>query len=261
MSVGLFGQQAPRAAAGLADDGFPGAAAMSDASAAFPAAGGAPAGRSEPLTHYLARNGGIRLDDDARAGDLGRVMTPYGPLGRRNGRPIEDFRDQLASEGFLRPDSADGMISRRIGDEVHDLIGLERSGQPVYRLSDLSRETRPDVGGRIADQSAAYAERIAPFRQQVFDDSGVGGVRPRDMDPQHLDDAAQRLFRGEHDTGADAYEAAVLAREGGGPGRGPASASDAVPFDGLTAAAASEHPADRRHGHSGSDAASARPVP
>lgn len=239
MSVGLFGRQPPRGAASVADDGFPGAASLNVPSVPLPGAGGAPAGKFEPLTHYLTRNGGIRLDDDARAGDLGRVMTPYGPLGRKAGRPIEDFRDQLASEGFLRPDSADGMISRQIGDEVHDLIGLERSGQPVYRLADLSRETRPDVGGRIADQSAAYAERIAPFRQQVVDDLASVGIRPRDMDPGHLDDAAQRLFRGEHDTGADAYEAAVLGREAAG-GRGPAQAADAVPFDGPTATPTSD---------------------
>ncbi|MCJ2093131.1 hypothetical protein MKK67_11575 [Methylobacterium sp. J-072] len=238
--AGLLNRPAPRGAADLAGDGFPGAASLDAPPATLPAAGGAPTGKSEPLTHYLARNGGIRLDDDARAADLGRVMTPFGPLGRKAGRPIEDFRDQLASEGFLRPDSADGMISRRIGDEVHDLIGLERSGQPVYRLADLSRETRPDVGGRLADQNAAYAERIAPFRQQVVDDLASVGVRPRDMDPAHLDDAAQRLFRGEHDTGADAYEAAVLGREAPGNGRGFASVSESVPFDGATARATSD---------------------
>ncbi|SEP09804.1 hypothetical protein SAMN02799625_04667 [Methylobacterium sp. UNC300MFChir4.1] len=60
------------------------------------------------------------------------------------------------------------------------------------------------------------------------------------MDPGHLDDAAQRLFRGEHDTGADAYEAAVLSR---GPGDGVGAsraAPDAIPFDGATARAASD---------------------
>ncbi|URD40297.1 hypothetical protein M6G65_33150 (plasmid) [Methylobacterium tardum] len=227
MDAGLFGQQAPAQAAGQAADGFRGMAATPDAAATLPAAGGAPTGKSEPLTHYLARNGGIALGDDARAADLGRVMTPFGPLGRRNGRPIEDFRDQLASEGFLRPDSADGMISRRIGDEVHDLIGLERSGQPVYRLADLSRGGAPaDVGGRIADQSAAYAERLAPFRQQVADDLVEVGYHPRDIDPTHLGDAAQRLFRGEHDTGADAYEAAVM---GHAPVEAPNPRVSAVP--------------------------------
>ncbi|MBE7197227.1 MAG: hypothetical protein INR70_05430 [Parafilimonas terrae] len=240
MSVGLFGQQAPARAADPAGDGFPVFSATVAAPEAMSAAGGASAAKSEPLTHYLARNGGIALDGDARAGDLGRVMTPYGPLGRKAGRPIEDFRDQLASEGFLRPDTADGMISRRIGDEVHDLIGLERSGQPVYRLADLSRGGAPaDVGGRLADQSAAYAERLAPFRQQVVDDLASVGVRPRDMDPAHLDDAAQRLFRGEHDTGADAYEAAVLGRDAGGAVGGRA-APDAVPFEGATAPAATD---------------------
>ena len=234
--AGLFG--APRAAQEAAD-AFPGAVALDAITGRATAAGGAPEAKSEPLTHYLARNGGIALDGDARAGDLGRVLTPYGPLGRKAGRPIEDFRDQLASEGFLRPDGADGMISRRIGDEVHDLIGIERSGNPVYRLSDISRGGAPaDVGGRIADQSAAAAERMAPFRQQVTDDLASVGIHPRDVDPGHLDDAAQRLFRREHDTGADAYEAAVMAREPAGGGRASSLADD-IPFDGPTAQATS----------------------
>lgn len=237
MGAGLFG---PRQAAGAAVDDFPGAAAMSAAPTPVPAAGGASAAKAEPLTHYLARNGGIALDGDARAGDLGRVMTPYGPLGRRGGRPIEDFRDQLASEGFIRPDAPDGSISRRIEDEIHDLIGQERAGQPTYRLSDLSRGAPVgDAGGRLADQNAAYVERLAPFKQQVVDDLLNAGYHPQDIDPSHLDDAAQRLFRGEHDTGADAFEAAVMGRPTGGMARVGGSA-EAIPFDGLTARAASD---------------------
>ncbi|MCJ2067253.1 hypothetical protein MKK75_00255 [Methylobacterium sp. J-030] len=238
MGAGLFGQRQAAGSPALAGDGFPGFSAATAASGAVSAAGGPAAGKSEPLTHYLARNGGIALDGDARAADLGRVMTPYGPLGRKAGRPIEDFRDQLASEGFLRPDSADGMISRRIGDEVHDLIGQERAGQPVYRLSDLSRGGAPaDAGGRLADQNAAYAERMAPFHRQVADDLAAVGVDARQAHPAHLEDAAGRLFRGEHDNGADAFEAAIMGRPTGEASRAPSSE---IPFDSPTAAAASD---------------------
>lgn len=245
MDAGLFGQQMPAQAgqdAASAAQGMAGPAAT----AATPGLGSAAPGKSETLIQYLARNGGIALDGDARAGDLGRIMTPHGPLGRRGGRPIEDFRDQLASEGFLRPDSADGMISRRIGDEVHDLIGIERGGNPVYRLADISRGAaeQRDAGGRVADQSAAYAERLGHFRQQVADDLTDVGIRLRDVDPAHLDDAAARLMRGEHDTGADAFEAAVLGRDLADhlhpAPRGPAAAPapETPPLDGTGAAGA-----------------------
>lgn len=235
--AGLFQHGAPAAPASpnSAAGGFQGMAAPVAAPSPFPAAGGA-SGKPESLIQYLGRRGGVLLDDDARAADLGRIQTGFGPLGRKAGRPIEDFRDELAAEGFIRPDTPDGMISRRIGNEVHDLIAQERAGSPVHRLADFSRGGPADVGGRIADDSAAYAERVAPYRQQVADDLAEAGYRPRDIDPGHLDDAAQRLYRGEHDTGADAYEAAVMGRDAGGVQPAPRSA-DAIPFDGPTAPA------------------------
>lgn len=236
MEVGLFGHQpAPTAApaAAASPEAVPAAAG-----GARSAAGAAP-GKSETMIHYMARMGGVALDGDARAADLGRIMTPHGPLGRRGGRPIEDFRDELAAEGFIRPDTPDGMISRRIGDEVHDLIGIERSGNPVYRLTDISRGAaeQRDAGGRIADRSAAYAERLGHFRQQVADDLADVGIRTRDVDPAHLDDAAVRLMRGEHDTGADAYEAAVMGRDLADDlhpaPRGPAAPVEGAPIEGA----------------------------
>ena len=256
MDVSLFGRQPPTQIPGQAGQDAAGAVqgmAAPTAGATAPVAASAAPGKTETLIQYLARNGGIALDGDARAGDLGRIMTPHGPLGRKTGRPIEDFRDQLASEGFLRPDTPDGMISRRIGDEVHDLIGIERGGNSVYRLADISRGAaeQRDVGGRLADQSAAYAERFGHFRQQVAEDLADVGFRPHDVNPAHLDDAAARLMRGEHDTGADAYEAAVMGHDYSGelapaprtaPGRpelgGSASpVPEAAPIDGTTAAA------------------------
>lgn len=249
MDAGLFGQQAPVQAAQDAAATAQGMAGPAGSAMAPRTASAAPA-KAETLIQYLARNGGIALDGDARAGDLGRIMTPHGPLGRRGGRPIEDFRDELAAEGFLRPDGGDGMISRRIGDEVHDLIGIERSGSPVYRLADISRGAaeQRDVGGRIADQSAAYAERLGHFRQQVVDDLADVGIRRRDVDAAHIDDAAARLMRGEHDTGADAYEAAVMGRDfaddlapapRAAPGAAsPSGAIEAPSLDGAAAAGA-----------------------
>ncbi|MCJ2084863.1 hypothetical protein MKK88_02495 [Methylobacterium sp. E-005] len=237
MDAGLFGQQAPAQIPGQAGQGaaaatggMPGPAA----GVAAPAGAGAAGGRPETMIQYMARRGGVALDDDARAADLHRIMTPHGPLGRKGGRPIEDFRDELAAEGFLRSDTPDGMISRRIGDEVHDLIGIERGGNPVYRLADISRGAaeQRDVGGRLADQSAAYADRLGHFRQQVVDDLTDVGIRPRDMDPAHVDDAAARLMRGEHDTGADAYEAAVMGHDYSGeipPAQRTARVPEAAP--------------------------------
>lgn len=232
LGAGLFG---PRQAAQAAPDGFPGAAALDAPSASASAAGGRPE-RKESLLQFLGRRGGIALDDDARAADYGRIQTGFGPLGRKNGRPIEDFRDELAAEGFIRPDDDAGMISRKIGDELHDLIGMERRGEPVYRLEDISRSGPRDRSGRLAGESEAAAERSGNLSQQILTELDAVGIRGRDVDPDTLRDATDLLARGRFDDATEAYEAAVMARQPAGS-RG---ASGDVPFDGPTAVAASD---------------------
>lgn len=215
---GLFG---PR----VVDD-FPGSLSARVAEPMAPAAQAAvPDRKTESLIQYLGRRGGIALDDDARAADLGRIQTGFGPLGRRGGRAIDDFRDELAAEGFIRPDTPDGMISRKISDEIYDLIGIERAGNSVTRLEDASagRAAR-DVGGRLADQSAAAEGRAGVFSDQIRAELRAAGLSDREIDVGTLRDAALRMMRGETDDAAEAYERAALGRDPRG------SVSDDVPF-------------------------------
>lgn len=247
VEAGLFGARpSPNSAA----DGFPGFSGGAGASDALAGAGGrpgaiggdvaaraAPERKAESLLQFLGRRGGIALDGDARAADYGRIQTGFGPLGRKNGRPIEDFRDELAAEGFIRPDDDAGMISRKIGDELHDLIGMERRGDRVYRLEDISGGAGlRDVTGRVAGESAAAAERFQATSQQLVTELEAVGIRPRDIDPETLREATNLMSRGKFSDATEAYEAAVLAREPSVRG----SVAQDVPFDGPTALAASD---------------------
>ena len=227
--AGLFG---PRSAMRAPVDDFPGNAALDT----MPAAGGAPTGRErapETLTQFLGREGGIALDGDARAGDLQRVMTGYGPLARRNGRSLDDLRPRLIEEGFLPPD-ADGGFARNVGDEVFELIRRERAGEPAYRIQDRDR------GAAVANRRAGgaddhFADLVEREAQRITADHEAVGLRARDLDPAALREASESLVHGRHSDPFEAYEAAVMARGAGGKTE---TVSD-IPFDGATAPATS----------------------
>ncbi|MCJ2016862.1 hypothetical protein MKK84_05370 [Methylobacterium sp. E-065] len=231
----------PSAAPAAAVDDFPGFAAPSAAPAPTSAAGGAPTGTGEPetLMRFLGRSGGVPLDAEARAADLHRAYVPgQGTLARNNAPTWDQIRVRLAEEGFLPP-GMDGTASARdVADWARNAIQTERTGgRPVVRMGEES-----GIGGRraadsLAGENAAYTERMAPFHQQVADDLAAAGVDPRQAHPEHLEDAAARLYRGEHDNGADAFEAAIMGRPAGETPRGPAPE---IPFDGATARATSD---------------------
>ena len=241
-AAGLFGPRQAVGAANSAADGFPGAASINAASAPFLAAGGAPARAAEPetLTRYLARSGGVPLDAEARAADLHRAYVPgQGTLARNDASTWDQIRVRLAEEGFLPPGMDGAASARDVADWARNAIQAERTGgRPVVRMGEEAGVGRR-AADAVSDQNNAFAERLAPFRQQVVDDLAASGIQARDVNPAHLDDAAARLYRREHETGADAFEAAVMAREGEGAGRTVVSPSDFVPFDGPTAQATS----------------------
>ncbi|KMO20714.1 hypothetical protein [Methylobacterium platani] len=236
LEAGLFG---PRQAARATDD-FPGLPSGDTTVIPFP--GPAPRERApESLVQWLGRQGGIRLTGDTRAADLHRVMTGTGPLARMNGRPLDELRVPLMEEGFLPPD-ADGGYARNITNELMDAIRRERAGEPVYRASDAQRAANLDRGGRAADADAdaAYAERVGEYAQRTQMELEASGLRPRDLDPAALRDAAESMMLGQVDDAATAYERAVMSGPAGGPAARPA-APEAAPFpgEGATAPAAS----------------------
>lgn len=244
LEAGLFG---PRQAARAADD-FPGfSPATGGSDVPFPGlpevAVGGRERAPESLVQWLAKQGGIRMNGDTRAADLHRVMTQTGPLARMNGRPIDELRVPLIEEGFLPPDT-DGGYGRNITNELMDLIRRERAGEPVYRASDAQRAASLDRGGRAADADAAYAERVGEYAQRAQMELEASGLRPRDLDPAALRDAAESMMLGHVDDAATAYERAVMNRPtiAGGERPTPAAATpDAAPFpgEGATAPAAS----------------------
>ncbi len=245
LEAGLFGprQAAPAPRGGGAADDFPGFAPGDAPFPDLPAA--APAGRElapESLVQWLGRQGGIALDGDARAGDLQRVMTGFGPLARRNGRSLDELRVPLIEEGFLPPD-ADGGVARNIGDEVLNLIRRERGGEPTYRAGDAQRAAGFDRGGRAADADAAYAERVGAYSGRVQAELEAAGLRSRDIDPAALRDAGEAMMLGHADDAATAYERAVMGRPTIAGGERPvptAAPPEAAPFPGAGAAAPAE---------------------
>ena len=241
MGAGLFGPRQAAGAPNLAGDGFPGFAATSAAPDAASAAGGAAvrAGEPETLTRFLGRSGGIPLDVEARAADLHRAYTPgQGTLARNDAPTWDQIRVRLSEEGFLPPGMDGAASSRDVADWARNAIQAERTGgRPVVRMGEEA-----GIGGRraadsLAGENAAYTERMAPFHRQVADDLSAVGVDPRQAHPEHLEDAAARLYRGEHDNGADAFEAAIMGRPAGMAPRSPAAD---IPFEGATARAATD---------------------
>lgn len=240
MGAGLFGSRQAAGAADLAEGGFPGFAATSAAPEAASAAGGAATRTEEPetLTRFLARSGGVPLDAEARAADLHRAYVPgQGTLARSDAPTWDQIRVRLAEEGFLPP-GMDGTASARdVADWARNAVQAERTGgRPVVRMGEEAGVGRR-AADAVSDQNAAFTERMAPFHRQVADDLAAVGVDPRQAHPEHLEDAAARLYRGEHDNGADAFEAAIMGRPAGETPRG--SSTD-IPFEGATAQAATD---------------------
>ncbi len=166
-------------------------------------------------------------------------MPGQGTLARNDAPSWDQIRVRLAEEGFLPPGMDGAASARDVADWVRNAIQTERTGgRPVVRMGEEAGIGRR-AADAVADQNAAHTERVAPFRQQVVDDLAASGIQARDVNPAHLDDAAQRLYRGEHATGGDAFEAAVMAGQDGRVARGP-TAADFVPFDGPTARATSD---------------------
>lgn len=231
VDAGLFG---PRQAARIADDGFPGAAAL-DALPTPAAAADGPSGAPESLLQYISRNGGIPLDGDTRASDLNRLYRPgSGTLARRDAPTWDQWRVRLAEEGFLPYDEAMAASPRDVQDLVLNAIQAERQGQPRYRLAET--RTAPRAAERVSDENAAYADQLDDYAGQISAALGDAGIRGRDIDPDTLRSAAELLSRRRYDDLTEAYEAAVMARE-------PAARApriEDVPFDGPTAVAATD---------------------
>jgi hypothetical protein len=164
------------------------------------------------LSQFIARNGGLALDDEAAARDFGNVKVPGvgGTLARPNGHSIDDFwRNKLIDEGYLPPD-ADGGASRDITKELYEALEREQSGRGATRTADI--ENRGQLPG-LDDETAAHQAA----RSQVQDELRRAGIREGEVSSRALDDAAQSIARGDEADAITAYERAVLALDEPGP--------------------------------------------
>lgn len=213
----------------------------------------APRGSPETLTRYLARNGGIPLDDEARAADLNRLYVPGGGTLARRGAPTwDDLRVRLTEEGFLPYGEADSISSRDLADRVREMVRAERQGRPTYRMDDEARAGGSRAAERVSDQNADHLAMVDRQARRMTIDMEGYGLRPQDLDRAALNEAAERMVLGHADDAATAYEQAV-ARRGAdagddlaGAGSAPSRAANDVPFpeigDGVGPAASDALP-------------------
>lgn len=193
----------------------------------------APGGSPETLTRYLARNGGIPLDDEARAADLNRLYVPGGGTLARRGAPTwDDLRVRLTEEGFLPYGEGETISPRDLADRVREMVRAERQGRPTYRMDDEARAGGGRAAERVSDQNADHLAMVDRQARRITIDMESYGLRPQDLDRAALNEAAERMVLGHADDAATAYEQAV-ARRGADAGEAglPASRSaDDAPF-------------------------------
>lgn len=156
------------------------------------------------LTQFIAKNGGLKLDGDAAASDLGKVFVPgAGPLARKNGKSIDGYwRETLIEHGYFAKD-ADGYMSRDMTKEILDALEAERVGKKLYSVHDADR-----VQTSTASQNEVHAG-VEAEAARIFAEHEAVGVPRSQLDTGAVYDAAERLFKGSENDPLIAYERAV----------------------------------------------------
>ncbi|MBS7703172.1 hypothetical protein [Chelatococcus asaccharovorans] len=159
------------------------------------------------LTQFIAKNGGLALDGDARGGDFQKLFIPGGgPLARKSGLSIDGYwREALIEAGYL-PADADGGMARDITRELFDLIEKERAGQKTYAARD--RDAVAELDAARLDTWSQEVEASAQTIRREAEALGLG-----EIDSGTLYDAAELLARGDEPDWDHALERAYLTRE------------------------------------------------
>lgn len=238
--IGLFRSgPPPRGPAGISDD----AAAAAGRGIGAPPPGAVPLpaprpGEPESLTRYLARNGGIPLDDEARAADLNRLYVPGGgTLARRDAPTWDQLRVRLTEQGFFPGDELASASARDVADRVREAIRAERQGRPTVRMADEGAAGARRGADRVADENADFAARADREARRIAIDLEGVGITGSNLDRAALREAAEARALGRGgDDGVSAYDAAVARRGSLGddvPFDTPSVAPPDVPFPGL----------------------------
>lgn len=161
-------------------------------------------GKPLSLMQFIARNGGLALDGEASARDLGRVFVPgAGPLARKNGRTIDGhWREALIDAGYL-PADAEGTTARNVEREVFDALDREQRGERTYSAYD-------DVP--VASEIDTLHREVEAEAKKVAKALKKAGISERETDPRTLTDAGELMWRGEETDALAAYERAAMMR-------------------------------------------------
>jgi hypothetical protein len=173
------------------------------------------------LTQFIARGGGLPLDDEAIARDFGKVrVAGAGALARANGRSIDGYwREALIEAGYFPPDP-DGYMSRDITKELFDALEAERLGQKRYSANDADKlQPVQQKVGELEKAIEKQADEIAAAHREL-------GTKREELNTEALYDAANRLFKGEETDPVWAYERALTAAEQRAPDAAPSKMSD-----------------------------------
>lgn len=151
-------------------------------------------GAPETITQFIARNGGLELDDLTRSADFDKIMVGrYGRLARKNGKSIDGYwREALIEAGYLPEDPGGGM-ARDVRNEIVDRVQRDRAGEKQYSAYDLPEIEREAAKAPVDERSVEmekYADRII----RAVEDAGSSRA---DIDPKDLYDAADLMWRGE----------------------------------------------------------------
>lgn len=179
---------------------------LDDLNASAPSAAGP---GPESLARYIARKGGIRLDGDARAGDLQRYNIPgLGNVARGDGKGVDNFwREELIGAGYLKPD-LDGGAARDIRDELMRKLINEQRGLPSY-----------PIGAEPSGQAVRAGRQADEFRGATQHAEGTldrdlvnAGIRPETVHPDIRSRVIGEMMRDPRADPLDTFEKVVMAQ-------------------------------------------------
>ena len=167
-------------------------------------------GGGESLARFVARNGGLDLNGDARAADLQRFNIPgLGTVARPGGKSIDNFwREHLIEHGYLKPD-ADGGAARDVTNELLRLLQNEqRAGQAGARFPIHAERS---AGRTASAQADEFQNAYQTWGGRLDEDLTRAGIDPVSLHPDIRSRAMGALMRGEENDPLAAVERTVNA--------------------------------------------------
>lgn len=145
------------------------------------------------ITQYVASIGGISLKDKGEITDPPRMVPGYGPLFRKNGRPLDDLAQSAHDAGYLK---------ERDPDELVRLIEEEMRGRKQVAVTDLSEQMEREQAVRTEGEEASANAQLEVARAEVGDAAEAADMT---LTEGELDRAATEMIlswsrRGAEDT-------------------------------------------------------------